>query len=502
MKASSHISVDLSRFSTISALESLSNLTKCVSKITSASVYTSCAGIGVHSEIGGTAGIQRIFELLAGMTNLRQVTVDLNRPQHFAGPGDVSLQALVVLLQAAKRLESLRLHQMDLVRTTNAMEDLVQLLPTLKKWRTLHVINCLGPVIGSFVNLVARHSHSMKVVRILATPLPPVALAELTARPQLKILQLHDLPNVTDFEVVQVAMNLEHPQCILQELHLRSSILTDTAGQALTDMLFINKSLEKLYLHLDSEAVVQGMANCLATNTTLQRVDLRCYGDDGTVSQNVMQMALALRCNQTLSKLRLCLEVEPHDHQTDIVKAFQETLQHHNTSLRQVRLDDGIQKYDLPTEFELALNLNRSGFAQLAASPQPNQVPMNQWITALTMSDADLSTTYTILHNCPMLFSAASATNEDLLEDSSSGSTTSKRRFRLPFRSRSNERSSYHLHYNGPSVVVVDETTNLSTKSHGRKQSGRTKFPSLRRKMMSLLAPSAERRFLPTCFAL
>jgi hypothetical protein len=489
MKTSSSISVDLSRSGTLSALESLSRLTECMSKIRSASVYTSRAGVGIHPANGGTAGIQRMFQILAGMPNLRQITVDLNRPHHFAGNGDLSLQALAVLLKGARRLQSLQLHQLDLGKTSSAVEELTQLLPKLKHWRTIQIVNCIGPGIGSFVNLIAKHSSSIRTVRIVSTPLPPTALVQLTIRPQLQVLQLEDLPDVTECQIAQVAMNLEHPRCLLQELRLRSSLLTDAAGQALTDMLWANKSLEKLYLHLDSEALAQGIADCLAANTTLRQVDLRCYGDDEAVKQHVIQMALALRHNQTLRQLRLCLEVEPHEYQTDIVQAFQETLLHHNTSLGELRLDDGIQKYDLPSDFQLSLKLNRSGFAQLAASSQLNQVHMNQWIAALAMPDADVSTIYTILQSCPMLFSDT-AVKDTLLEDISSSSTTNKPRFRLPFRFRSKDMCPVDNHNDCRSLVVDEGATKPQTKSHGQ-QGGRPKLPSLRRNMVTFLAPSA-----------
>ena len=569
MRSTSHIALDLSQSNTLEALESLSNMSKTMSKIKSASVYTSRPGVGIHPMMGDTPGIERIFGMLANMPNLKEVKVDLNRPHHFTGNGDMTLRALTLLLRGAKNLQTLQLCQLDLRILASAsscsgsgggdqqqqqqqqqqpqphrdagaavVEEFSEVVAQLKHWRAFHVTNCTGRGMGLVMNLLAHRSNSLRVVRIVGTPLLATTLPLLTARPrQLHVLSIKDVPEVTDGQVALLALNLAHPACALKELEIRSSALTEAAGEALVDMLWMNQSIEKLYLHLDCESLGVSIANCFCSNTTLRQVDLRCYGDDEAVSRSTVQIANALRHNQTLQKMRLCLEIEPHEYQDDIVCAFQQALRpDHNTTLCELILDDGIQDYPLPPEIELALQLNRSGYASMVTSSQTNQVSMNQWVHALATRDIDTSTIYTILRGCPMLFSAAihddndgcqpavsiavhdgilptspstssmdksDTTKGSLLDDSSSSST--RLRFRLPFRSKSFESTDdKRRHRPCRSFDSLDETmpcrttTTTITTAHSRfspsaksRASHKTKLPSLRRKMMSILAPSA-----------
>ncbi|CAB9498445.1 expressed unknown protein [Seminavis robusta] len=525
MRGSSFIAVDLSNGGTLAALESLERMTKRMSKIRSAFVFTSRAGVGIHPKIG-TGGLQAIFSILAKMPNLKEVKIDLNRPHHYCGNGDLTIKALTNLLAntsgSPSRLQSVQFHQLDLYSDASAShtssactnksvlsancqsaaqdwKDFAAQLPKHKHWRGIEVVNCTGAGIGALMTVLSKHSKSLKSVKVVGTPMPNAVLSRFTARPQLVSLQLEDLPDITDCQVAQLAMNLEHPHCLLKELHVRSSLLTEAAGDALTDMLWANKSLKKLCLHLDCETLASGIAHCLIVNTTLQEVDLRCYGDDEAVTLSVKHVAEALQQNQSLRRLRLCLEIEFCDFEQDIVDAFAHALKY-NRTLTELVLDDGIAKHPLPQDLKFQIQLNLTGYSQLIASNN-QATSTNQWIDALATPDNDLNTLYTILRNSPTLFappvpedlaSSPSTTTKTVLvdtssmmsDDMSSSSSSSKLRFRLPFRSRSNDSM--------PALKELASSNSSSSNSSKKSSTGSgSSGKSLRRKMMKILTPAA-----------
>jgi len=492
-RLSSHIAIDLSQRTTAKALESLSQMTKRMRKIKSAMVYTSRAGVGIHRRIS-PQDVIHIFTVLGQMPNLTSVVVDLNRPRHHTGNGGLPLNALIRLLRSSKRLQSLQLRQLDVsvisVRDSPAAwQELCRCFAKHKHLQRISIFNCIGKNISCVIGVVAKHARSLRQCQLVGASISSPALARLTSttcHPRLKTLELEELPDINDAQIARLCSDLEKNDCQLEELRIRSSFLTEAAGDRLALMLCLNTSLRTILLHLDCERFANSMAHCFGVNTTLRNVDLRCYGDDEAVSHNVVQMALALQYSP-IQKLRLCLEIEPLEFQHDILDAFRFMLMGDtNTSLQELILDDGIQTYPVSEQLQLQLELNQCGYSRFIRTYDTSSsgVTPQQWMQALqTASDAEnLNVIYTILSNCPTLIcGAATAMFEEQQPamDSSSKMDASSKRRRYGILS---------------SVVSTKRTSSSSPTSSRRTAALPTKAPSgksLLRVVKAILAPSA-----------
>lgn len=497
---SSHIAVDLSQRTTAQALESLSKMTKRMSKIRSARVFTSRAGVGIHPQISPQDMIH-IFRVLGQMPNLTSAVVDLSRPRHYTGNGGLPLNALIQLLKT--RLQSLQLRQLDVTLTTTnpndgqaAWKELCRCLAKHKHLQKMSITNCVGKNICCLVGVVVKHARSLRRFQLVGTTISPPALVRLTSKqyhPYLQSIQLEDVPDLDDDQVSRLCNGLEKQDCQLQELHLRSSILTEAAGDRLALMLCLNTSLHTVHFHLDCERFANSMAHCLGINSTLRNVDLRCYGDDEAVSHNVVQIALALQ-HSPIQRLRLCLEIEPLDFQQDILDAFGFLLvgdNTTNTSLQELVLDDGIQTYPLSEELQLQLELNRCGYSRYIRTEEDggSGVTTQEWMQVLHAASqvGNLSVLYTTLSNCPTLICGADRVPGEEQKSAMDGSSSKM------------DASSKRRRYHGILSSVVSSTTKRTASSSPI--SNRRKFAlpsrtgsgskSLRKRVIGILVPSA-----------
>ena len=494
----SYIAVDLSQSNICSALASLQKFKTGIERITTARVYTSVQSTGIHDQ-----DLIRVFGIIGNFPNLKHVQVNL-RYAHFPNHGAVPLEALACLLQGGKsktgrrRLKSLQFRNVHLSSSSSGQaQRLCDALKCQKRLQEIEVVDCTGRM-AAFFSAVSMHAKNLRRLRVDGTLLGSswtwVNLCE--AHPALRSLQLEDVPDINDDKMADLANALRDPQCRIQELVIASSIVTDKSGNVLTEMLLVNQSIRHLTLHLDCERLGTAMANCMKRNSNLRSLDVRCYGDDDNVLDDIIQLSHALYPPKTdmtatgattstgggsnLQKLRLRLEIEPYEFGQIILDTFG-AMMPHNDTLQELVLDDGSEHYPLPTDTQLKLKLNECGYSKYRqASLQGKRNDKHQMLfDALVAGKDDPSVSFSILSNHPQVI--VEACQEAVYAGEMQTDTAQPVGSSKTIKSMTSKQTPSGAPHPFPTV----KTTASS------RMPRRTTSKSLRRRVLSILAPSA-----------
>jgi len=479
------------------------------------------------------------------------------------GAAVLPLTALTVLVQGARRLRTMQLHNLDLLllqdlssctesssssssdtSTATDLQDFAAALREHKNFNSLEMISCGGIASAATVpcathadastgsNSHARctnHSNSMsrvlacilkyakylKELRVEGTSFGQYHVHSILGRISKAVtdscltkVSLQEIPDLHDAHIVELSMALASPYCKVQALELRSSILTEEAGDALTTMLLINQSITHLTLHLDCEQLGSAMARVFRHNNTLQHVDLRCYGDDEEVCQSVLEMARALRlrrcsssgCRKHIAKrsgyasspssskiresqvqsLRLSLEIEPYQCQNEILAQFAATLKH-NHILSTLVLDDGIEPYVLTEDMQFDLKLNRCGYSRFTKDiGNANVTTPTQYLDAMAQESDDINVLFTILNQHPELLCQAALAPETTAtkEATPCDDSDAEEVVQSPKKKSSLPRQILYTRQSSLSPKPIKKTTSSMGKS-------------IKRRFLTILAPSA-----------
>ena len=537
----SSIAVDLSQPGTLQALASLQDLPDRARKVKTARIYLSRPSMGIHHSLSQQDVVQ-IFGILATLPNMKQVQINLSRTDVELRPNmatrqwhggavtsiasmsvaasasaSISLEAFASLL-AGSRLKSLHLQNVRVVfaHAANAVEELqstmleglVEAAQGQNRLQEVSVIDCTGIGMGLLISALTTHCPCLDSLQIKGAPLGSAfnamkSEALQSLRHRLHSLVLEDILDMNDHTLVALAgpQFLSHPKCHLKYLSIRSSTVTNEqrVGETLAYMLANNRSLQHVTLHVDCERLGVALAEKYFSNyhstSRLKSLDLRCYGDDVDVLQDALDIAKALsteindwaKKSAGLEHLHLRLEMTPYfveEHSTEsptsrwvspimshqdivghsfLLGAFDEMVQN-NESLQTLVLDDGgNQRYQLSAETNLKLKINQCGYSATSDGPSPNHL-----LEALVAGKDNTEVSFYILSQHP-----------DIIVDAACYDNTTKEK---------DTRQTIPPQETDSTAVGKKS---LRSTSMWKRMPGRTTRRSLRRRVLSVFAPSA-----------
>lgn len=423
-----NLSVDLGCKNSREALEILLNMERR-SKVRSARVFTSTGYISRHSHNtkhskcesdSQTKALFQVFENLAKLPGLRHLTVNLH--QHFP------LEVLCSLLRSGC-LKSLTIEYARLTGLTmgggcepSEHEDI-----TVRRnyydegvsnsnLQELTLLHCQGTC--AIERLVTGFSQ-LKVLNIAYTPLCACGIVRsIVQSPQLHSLKLRDVDGLTDDHIEVMALELADNASTssLRKLEVTSNLLGSSAGQALAQMMFRNRTIISLTMDFDWEYCGKNIAEMLGANRKLRSLNLRLYGDDESVQADAILIAQVLQgCPRkqqystcSLRHLRFCVEIEPAQ-AGQLISTLDGALESNDT-LRSLKLDDNMEGIPLPLTLKTKLRLNSSGARKLLRCHQSRH---HQFVRAIISQRGDIHTIFHILSNQPSLIISASLVAED-----------------------------------------------------------------------------------------
>ncbi|CAB9527144.1 expressed unknown protein [Seminavis robusta] len=373
--------VDLARNDALPALRVLRETPKLHQSVKTAVIHAeSCVWYGsVKMDL---FALVEVFSLLGELPRLQSITVDLSDLK-------VPMAALTALLRGAKALRELHLINIHLVGDTKALDEV---LKTHNRLQHVRFLRCTGVAIQSFM----AHLPSLKRLelrysalgeRCTTTDVNPWKI--LGASTTLQSLTIQELADLTTDNALSFCMALSEQQlrgtCQLQELHMTSASTTvdgQQIGQAMADIFILhsnNCTIKTLTLKFGRTWKTAGhtVASILQRNPGLSSLCVELTGGNTATSTHAAPILHALTKNNTLKRLKICLDRDMHLDEP-LEDAFQSAieqvlLQHNHVLQSLVILDENRDRYLLTKDAKLKLELNATKLPALLHSHNGTQ---------------------------------------------------------------------------------------------------------------------------------
>lgn len=341
------------------------------------------------------ADLLAIFEALGELPNLTKLRVD------FVGrPLRLPVVALANMLQRAPQLKQLVLEE---VRLAGGVEELGGLADALRSHPSLQVVDLhccvpadssittLDPLINALAHVKSLTEVFLRNTRIASNRRVPnhnnnnnfnlipnntinneeeeesaattnwegSSLTALCRSPSLRVLTLRDMAEVRDQHVELMADSLRLNDT-LRELTVCSSHLGERAGEAMGQVLQVNRHLQKLEIQLHSGEHAIPITDVLQANSSLKRLDLYF---NGSISPRIRE-------------------------------AFTEMLRRNYVLLD---LNGSVWRGQSNSEIDFYLRLNRAGRGDLLTE----HATRARWVDTMISQKDDLSIVFSLLSMNP-----------------------------------------------------------------------------------------------------
>jgi hypothetical protein len=437
--SSKSIAVDVTQASCLRSLAAICSSKSKKFRVKSVQLFRKNSSCPWQEEDLTPEGMLAVFSLLARLSNLEYLTIDLD-------DRTLPLQSLVVLLEGTKQLRELQLRHVCLPgKPSQDLQKAMEGHTSLEKVSMLEVRG--SPVVQTFMMYLPK-LRSLELVGTKISSAAGLTSAVLIATcqsPCLREIRLEDIPDLIDLHIVALAKFLQKSpeKTHLRKFHLSSVSVGDVAGSAITDLLLTTKFLRQVTLDLGSwEQSGNSASQVLTHNTTLTHLQVSVTGQlQAAVDQKVVEIFSALKTNRHLKSLRLGLnndEAPVVSIDPLVLETLELALDTNHTLEALTLVDDCDGPVSLPYSITSKLDQNRAGLSRLLHEPCQNfHVP---YMENIIQNKDSLDLVFFALSNHPMvLFSSAAESQQQQQEGALSvasnmipSSSSSKKRLLSP----------------------------------------------------------------------
>lgn len=357
------------------------------------------------------------FEALASLPKLRKLTVELN-------DGILPVLALTVVLKSCKRIKTLVLNHVNL---QGDHEDLASLESAIQKHQSFRHL-ALSHVTGNGAAVTALSAtKGLQDISLASTAIrPEESLKTMSASTQIRIIELDDIPDLSDRHILWLWDAFASSKT-LTEFSLQSQNLGNVAGEAASNMLKYNQSVQRVKLHLGRNwgRCACSMAKVLKSNKSMKSLDLLLYGKTKSrIEADIQLLAQALvhtdnhtakynsngghksnDNNSPLKELRLCLDLDPlvdDPIEKNVIQCFDTMLQANHELSHLTIAEFGFFNYPIcNSSMERKLRYNRSGISRLLLNDGSSH---SAYLKAIANESDHLDFVFYALINKPSLF--------------------------------------------------------------------------------------------------
>mgnify|MGYP005844541769 CR=1 FL=1 len=324
------------------------------------------------------------------------------------------IDVLAKALKAAARLQSVVLDGVHLQGGPDSGKGIETVLAEHQTLQSISFRHCRG---CHALLAAASASRTLQTLSITSSSIAPLetTIQAICHCSNLRSLTLEDIPDLQDRHILLLGRKLASFKT-LKELTLISHHLGTFTGAVVTDFLLRNKSIENLTLRLGNawETSCASIARVLASNTSLQALDLLVYGRTkrslvADITKLTQTLKLPSGGNGQLKALHICLDLDPmmdESVESCVVSDFQDVLTF-NKTLRKVTIEEyGLARYRLYDDMKAQLELNQTGIEELLQQDVP--VSTAVYLNAMSTSRDSVNALFYCLSNNPCLFAAYS----------------------------------------------------------------------------------------------